>query len=110
LAHCICKALVIETTDRKNGIPTLASTKKKKTHTHTHTNTRTHTHTHKQTNQYVKVKMLQCLGIKGVNTDRKFEANRPDKLTKNYREKRWIPIDVAIPADRNVTKRKQNRN
>jgi hypothetical protein len=31
--------------------------------------------------------------------------NRPDIRVKNQREKRCIPIDVAVPADRNVSQK-----
>jgi oligoribonuclease (3'-5' exoribonuclease) len=42
------------------------------THSHIREQKYTHAHTHTHTNQYVKVNMLRCLGIKGVNTDREF--------------------------------------
>jgi hypothetical protein len=41
----------------------------------------------------------------GVHTDREVTANKPDVLIKNKKEKACILIDVAIPADRNVTQK-----
>ena len=46
----------------------------------------------------------------GVNTGREGTAKRRDITTKNKKEKTCILIDVAIPADRNVTRRKQKIN
>ena len=37
-----------------------------------------------------------------VHTDREVTSNRPDIVIKNKKEKTCTPIDVAIPADRNV--------
>jgi hypothetical protein len=65
----------------------------------------------------MKVKILERHRIEGVNTDRKFTANRPDKIIKKIRRKKRCKLkDVAKPADRNVNlpppqkKRKQKRN
>ena len=44
-----------------------------------------------------------------VNIDREVKANRPDIIIKNVKEKTCTLIDVAIPADRNV-KRKRKRS
>jgi hypothetical protein len=38
-----------------------------------------------------------------VHTDREVTANRPDIIIKNTKEKTCTLIDVAIPADRNVS-------
>jgi hypothetical protein len=46
-------------------------------------------------------------GIKGYTTDRKVRANRSDIITRNKKGKACILIDVAIPADRNFTQKKQ---
>ena len=45
-----------------------------------------------------------------VHTDREVAANRPDKLIKNKKEKTCTPIDVAIPADRNVVQKEAEKN
>ena len=47
----------------------------------------------------MKWEMSQCCG---EHTDREVTANRPDIIIKNKKEKTCTPIDVAIPADRNV--------
>jgi hypothetical protein len=44
----------------------------------------------------------------GVHTDREVTANRPD-IIKNKKEKTCILIDVAIPADRNVTQKEAQK-
>jgi hypothetical protein len=38
-------------------------------------------------------------------TDREVTANRPDIIIKNQKEKTCTPIDVAMPADRNVVQK-----
>jgi hypothetical protein len=40
-----------------------------------------------------------------VHTEREFTANRPDIIIINQKYKTSTPIDVAIPADRNVTQK-----
>jgi hypothetical protein len=49
------------------------------------------------------------LYIHAVHTDTEVTANRPDAIIKTKRETTCIPIDVAIPADRNVTQKKAER-
>ena len=44
-----------------------------------------------------------------INTIIHNNNNRPDIIVKNQREKRCIPIDVAIPADRNVTQKEAEK-
>jgi hypothetical protein len=41
----------------------------------------------------------------GINTDGEVTANRPHIIIKKKKEKTCILIDMAIPADRNVTKK-----
>jgi hypothetical protein len=48
---------------------------------------------------------VTVLWNQGVHTDREVTANRPDTVIKNKKEKTCILIDVAIPADRNVTQK-----
>jgi hypothetical protein len=45
----------------------------------------------------------------GTDTDKEFTANKPDIIIKNEKEKTCILIDVAIPADRNVTQKKAGK-
>jgi len=40
-----------------------------------------------------------------VHTDREVTGNRSDTIIKNKKEKTCTPIDVAIPADRNVVQK-----
>ena len=44
-----------------------------------------------------------------VHTDREVTVNRTDIIIKNTKEKTCTLIDVAIPADRNVVKRKREK-
>ena len=44
-----------------------------------------------------------------LHTDREVTANRPDMIIKNEKEKTCILIDVAIPADRNVTQKEAEK-
>jgi hypothetical protein len=44
-----------------------------------------------------------------VHTDREVVANRPDIVVKNKKEKTCMLIDVAIPADRNVTQKEAEK-
>ena len=40
-----------------------------------------------------------------IHTDREISANRPDILIKNNRDKKCALIDVAIPSDKNTSKK-----
>jgi len=44
-----------------------------------------------------------------VHTDREVTANRPDIIIKNNKEKTCTLIDVAIPADRNVVQKEEEK-
>jgi hypothetical protein len=74
--YSICKAIGIETTDKW------------------------YTQTPKPVNEHED---LTVLWNQGVHTGREVTANRPDTVIKNKKRKTCILIDVAIPADRNVT-------
>ena len=39
----------------------------------------------------------------GLPTDREVAANRPDILIENKKKKACMLVDVAMPADRNIT-------
>ena len=39
------------------------------------------------------------------HTDREISANRPDVLIKNNRDKKCALIDVAMPSDKNTSKK-----
>ena len=39
----------------------------------------------------------------GIHTDRKIEANRPDIIIKDKEKNECVLIDVAVPADKNVS-------
>jgi hypothetical protein len=69
-----------------------------------HTNT--HTHTSKPVYEHEDVTVLWN---QGVRTEREVTANRPDIIIKNKKEKTCMLIDVAIPADRNVTKKEAEK-
>jgi hypothetical protein len=43
------------------------------------------------------------------HTHSEVTANKPDIIIKNKKEKTCILIDVAIPADRNVTQKETDR-
>jgi hypothetical protein len=60
---------------------------------------KTGTHTPKPLYEHEDVTVLWN---QGVHTDREITANGPD-IIKNKTDKTCILIDVAIPADRNVT-------
>jgi hypothetical protein len=66
----------------------------------------THTHTPKPVCEREGVTVLWN---QGVYTDREVTANRPDVIIKNRKEKPCILIDVAIPADRNVTQKEAGK-
>jgi hypothetical protein len=44
-----------------------------------------------------------------IHPEREVTANRPDVITKNKKEKTCTPIDVAIPADRNVVQKEAEK-
>jgi hypothetical protein len=46
-----------------------------------------------------------ALWNQAVHTEREVTANGPDITIKNKKEKTCTPIDVAIPADRNVVQK-----
>jgi hypothetical protein len=78
LHYSICKALGTEKTDKW------------------------YTHTQKPVCEHEDVTVLSN---QGVHTDREVTVNRPDILIKNKKEKTCMLIDVAIPANRNVTQK-----
>jgi hypothetical protein len=51
---------------------------------------------------------VTVLWNQAVHTDREVTANRPD-ITKNKKEKTCTPIDMAIPADRNIVQKKAEK-
>jgi hypothetical protein len=53
---------------------------------------------------------VTVLWNQAAHTDREVKANRPDIIIKNEEEKPCTPIDVAIPADRNVVQKKRKRS
>ena len=61
-------------------------------------------HTHAQEGD------VPVLWNQAVHTDTEVTANRPDIIIKNNKEKTWILIDVAIPADRNVVQKEAEKN
>ena len=66
--------------------------------------------THTCPSQYMKREISQFCGIKQYTQTEKLQQNRPDIMIKNKKEKTCTLIDVAIPANRNVVKRKRERN
>ena len=78
LHYSICKALGIETTDKR------------------------YTHTPKPVCEEGDVTVLWN---QAVHTEREVTANRPDVIIKNKKQKICTLIDVAIPADRNVVQK-----
>ena len=50
---------------------------------------------------------VTVLWNQAVHREREVTANRPDIIIKNKKEKTCTLIDVAIPADRNLCKRKR---
>ena len=44
-----------------------------------------------------------------IHTDREISANRPDVLIKNNRDKKCALIDVAMPSDKNTSKKISKR-
>jgi hypothetical protein len=63
----------------------------------------------KYNNWYTRTIKLACehedvtvLWNQDVHTDRRVITNRPDIIIKNRKEKTYVLIDVAIPADRNI--------
>jgi len=53
---------------------------------------------------------VTVLWNQAVHTDREVTANRPDIIIKNKKEETCTLRDVAIPADKNVVKRKRKRS
>jgi len=88
LQYSICKVLGNETTD--------------KWYTHTHRQTQTRARAPKPVYEQEDVKVLWN---QAVHTDTEVTANRPDIIIKNKKEKTWVLIDVAMPADRNVVQK-----
>ena len=78
LHYSVCKALLIETTDKW------------------------YTHMPKPVCEEGDVTVLWT---QAVHTDREVTANRPDIIIKNKKENTCTLIDVAITADRNVVQR-----
>ena len=83
LHYSICKALGIETTDKW------------------------YTHMPKPVCEEGDVTVLWN---QAVHTDREVTANRSDIIIKNKKEETCTLIDVAIPTDRNLCKRKRKRS
>jgi hypothetical protein len=82
LHYSICKALGIKMTDKW------------------------YTHTPKPVCEHEDVTVLWNQGVpRDCVTDREVTANKPDIIIKNKKEKTCILIDVAVPADRNVTQK-----
>ena len=52
---------------------------------------------------------VTVLWNQAVHTDREVTTNRPGITLKNKKEKTCTPIDVAIPADRNVVQKEAER-
>jgi hypothetical protein len=52
---------------------------------------------------------ITVLWIQGVQTDREVLANTPDIIIKNKKDKISLLIDVAIPSDRNVIQKSENK-
>ena len=71
-------------------------------HTHTHT----HTHTPRPVYEQEDVTVWWN---QAVHTDREFPANRPDITIKNKKEKAYILINMAIPADRDVVQKEAEK-
>ena len=80
--HSICKALGIERTDKW--------------------------YTHMSKPVYEKGDVT-VLWNQAIHTEREVTANRPDIIIKNTKEKTCALIDVAIPADRNVVQKEEEK-
>ena len=52
---------------------------------------------------------VTVLWNQAVHTDREVTANRPYIKIKNKKEKTCVLIDVAIPADRNVVQKEEEK-
>ena len=52
---------------------------------------------------------VTVLWNQAVHTDREVTANRPDIIIKNKKEETCTPIDVGIPADRNVVQKEAEK-
>jgi hypothetical protein len=55
------------------------------------------------------IMIIIVLWNQAVHTDREVAANRPDIVINNKKEKTCTPIDVAIPADRNVVQKEAEK-
>jgi hypothetical protein len=64
-----------------------------------------HTHTQPVCEQ----EDVTVLWHQAVHTNREFTANRPDMKIKNKQEATSTPIDVAVPADRNVVQKEAEK-
>jgi hypothetical protein len=70
-----------------------------------HTPTLAHTHT----KSVCEHEAVTGLWNQWKRTQKELTANRQDIISKNKEEKTCILIDVAIPADRNITQREAER-
>jgi hypothetical protein len=52
---------------------------------------------------------VTVLWNQAVHTDREVAVNRPGIIFKKKKDKPCIPIDVAIPADRNVVQKEEEK-
>jgi len=52
---------------------------------------------------------VTMLRNQAVHTDRKVTGNRPDIIIKNKKQKTCTLIDVAVPADRNVVQKEEEK-
>jgi len=68
-----------------------------------------HTHTHTHMPKPVYEQEDAVLWNQGVHTNREVTTNGPDIIMKNKKEKTYILIDVAIPADRNVVQKEKEK-
>jgi len=53
---------------------------------------------------------VTVLWNQAAHTEREVTANRPDIIIKNTKEKTCTPIDVPIPADRNVVQKEAEKS
>jgi hypothetical protein len=52
---------------------------------------------------------IKVLWNQGIQTDREVLANRSDIIVKNEDDKTCLPIDAAIPSDRNVMQKEAEK-
>ena len=77
----------------------------------TETSDKWHTHTHASAPKPVcEHANVTVLWNQAVHTDREVTSNRPNIIIKNKKEETCILKDVAISADRNVTRKKWKRS